>query len=361
MSFATKELDTLNERIPTPQRDCNARAAEVRSPAVGKGVDRRWISTFALAIVVVGGVLPRLNHAGKSLWTGEAWVANSVLSDSLAQMFHYDAWLQTTPPLFLLLVRESVHVFGTLRVSGSAVPVVSSSACLVGMAQSFNTSDAVCGIVYLAARSLSTRGCLSEGSETVLGRLSSELFHISFELIVSSVTQRKSLLVAHFGTCFRALSFLPAVLMHSLVFWVLLPAQTATTDGQTLAPRVRFLRLVPAAGLVALISALNYWFFVRPNTAPQLTAFWAEGYPTIGSVKVLVHFYPKYFLGMSVSYYLPVRLERQLWNSSRRPATCHCSMISISCLSALWVAGPILRSRLRYRNVLLFVPSKSQR
>jgi hypothetical protein len=60
--------------------------------------------------------------ANRSLWLDEAWVANSVLGDSLADMFYYPTFLQTSPPFFLLLVRGLVYVFGVSNWSFRIVP-----------------------------------------------------------------------------------------------------------------------------------------------------------------------------------------------------------------------------------------------
>jgi uncharacterized membrane protein len=62
----------------------------------------------------------------------EAWVANSILTENIAGMFYYDSWLQTTPPLYLLLARLTVFVFGT---SNTAFRTLSS---LLGILLIFN-------------------------------------------------------------------------------------------------------------------------------------------------------------------------------------------------------------------------------
>ena len=57
------------------------------------------MTLLAFASVFSVGVGLRFHDLGRSLWNDEAWVANSVLTDTLYRMFHYEAWLQTTPPL----------------------------------------------------------------------------------------------------------------------------------------------------------------------------------------------------------------------------------------------------------------------
>jgi len=60
----------------------------------------------------------------RSLWFDEAWVANSATSTSLYEVFYYPHWLQTSPPLFLLVVRASAAAFGLTTLSLRMVPLV---------------------------------------------------------------------------------------------------------------------------------------------------------------------------------------------------------------------------------------------
>src|SRR5579863_7008093 len=61
---------------------------------------------------------------GRSLWLDEAWVANSVNAPSLSGMFVYPGWLQSNPPLFLLLSRMAIRVFGLSNASFRVVPLL---------------------------------------------------------------------------------------------------------------------------------------------------------------------------------------------------------------------------------------------
>ncbi|SRR5208283_954211 len=72
------------------------------------------ISICALVPIVAG--------LGKSLWRDEAWVANSVRSATLRQVLYYDHWLQSSPPLFLLLARWTVQALGTANWAFRVVP-----------------------------------------------------------------------------------------------------------------------------------------------------------------------------------------------------------------------------------------------
>ncbi len=84
-----------------------------------------------LALLLVAGAAARLHGLGRSLWLDEAWVANSVLAPGLGGMLRYEAWLQTSPPLFLLLVRGVVALVGETNLAFRLVPAFFSLASLL--------------------------------------------------------------------------------------------------------------------------------------------------------------------------------------------------------------------------------------
>src|ERR1044071_3188104 len=63
-------------------------------------------------LIVLGALIVRLPSLDRSLWQDETWVANSILAESWQDMFYYDAWSQSTPPLFLAIVRAIVSMAG---------------------------------------------------------------------------------------------------------------------------------------------------------------------------------------------------------------------------------------------------------
>ena len=80
-------------------------------------------SLLLIAIVIACSLIPRIDQDTRSLCVAESWVANSVLAGSLHDMFYYDPWLQTTPPLFLLLVRATVKMVGASNTTLRAMPL----------------------------------------------------------------------------------------------------------------------------------------------------------------------------------------------------------------------------------------------
>ena len=131
---------------------------------------RRRITTCLIAIAVaVYGVVLRFAGLGRSLWLDEAWVANSVATSSLAKMFYYKSWLQTSPPLFLVLIRETVAVFGLTNAVLRAIPLLMG---LFAMAVMFILARqvfiaTVCASSNSTVRALSSCSYVFEDTEAV--------------------------------------------------------------------------------------------------------------------------------------------------------------------------------------------------
>ncbi|HEY2842268.1 MAG TPA: glycosyltransferase family 39 protein, partial [Bryobacteraceae bacterium] len=88
---------------------------------------------FATLVLLGFTLILGLYGIERSLWLDESWVANSVNAPTLGEMFHYPGWLQTSPPLFLLLARGVVRSFGLSTVALRSVPLLLSLAAVAGM------------------------------------------------------------------------------------------------------------------------------------------------------------------------------------------------------------------------------------
>ncbi|MGH9857202.1 MAG: glycosyltransferase family 39 protein, partial [Acidobacteriota bacterium] len=80
-----------------------------------------WIT---LGIVVVCSIAMRVHSLDRSFWQDEVWVVNAVVAPTFSQMVYYEGWLNTSPPLFLLLVRWTTQLFGVTHASMRLVPVL---------------------------------------------------------------------------------------------------------------------------------------------------------------------------------------------------------------------------------------------
>lgn len=197
----------------------------------------------------------------RSLWLDEAWVANSVLEPSLSGMFNYPDWLQTTPPLFLLLVRGAVAIFGLSNFSLRIVPL--------GLALA-----AVAALMAAAWRVVSPEFAVLAGSlmafHTTVIEYSHTLKQYSGEMAASSIILLVTVLYLKDPSsrrfwCLAAACALALPLAYATVF--LLP-------GIAIAIGLRRASLLLLTSGVVL--AILYAFFIRPNVSPVLRAFWMQ-------------------------------------------------------------------------------------
>src|SRR5271157_6048113 len=288
---------------PRPSQRGAATGSAKRLPSV----ENSYATWVALALVIAGGTLPRLNHIGKSIWSAEAWVANSVLADSLGQMFHYDAWLQTNPPLFLLLVRGTVHLAGVSVASFRAVPFGLSILSLVLIAWlSRLTLRTPFAVLCTTLMALSPPAVV----------FSKEVKHYSGDVAASCLLllvlwryleqpDRRRYVYLTVAVGVALLLSYPAVTFLPVAIAIVAAVEPLTGDhanaGKNRIPRVSIL-----GTLAAIVCIANYWFFVRPNTSALLTDYWSDGYPRFGHLKDVAHFYAEYFFGMAVYFYLPI-------------------------------------------------------
>jgi len=232
-------------------------------------------ATFTLLLVVAGcSLMFRVLGLGRSLWIDEAWLANSVTTESLTGMFQYEAWLQTSPPLFLLMVRTAVQLFG---LSAPVVRLVPELLGLLSMA----------GMFLLARRVLSPRFSRLAWAIVALSPVA-----IEYAKTMKPFSAELAVAIALLLLCFdylrdptgrRFLVLLAAVavapfLAYSAVF--LVPGIILVVTARRVEPATSASLL--RGGLIALtacvVLAVAYLFFISPNAAPALSAFWRRNH-----------------------------------------------------------------------------------
>ncbi len=284
-----------------------------RAPVPSSPVSWRWrlVRAAGLAALLVGAALPRLHGLGRGLWTAEAWVANSALADRWADVFHYDAWLQTTPPLFLVLVRATAGALGSSDVVLRAVPFalgVLSVALAAGLARSaFRPPFAM----LCAAMVALSPAAIAYSKE--LKQYTGDLASTALNLFVLSIylkhrdVRRFAWVLAAFA--FAVLLSYTAVVIAPVIAWVLWSTEPAPGDRSPAGPPRRPSRIARSAAFaleVLAIGAAEYVLLIRPNDGPQLEAYWKAGYPEWnGPVLHLVDFYARHFLALGGQLLVP--------------------------------------------------------
>lgn len=220
------------------------------------------LAKAASAVVLLSALGAGIYGMGRSLWLDEAWVANSVQAPSLAAMFFHTDWLQVNPPLFLLLVRNTVRIAGLSNVSLRGVPLAMGILGAIGMLLAARRvlspafAALACALLALHPTSIEYSHTLKQYSAELAG---------SAVLLLATILYLQQPGRARFAGLVAA-SALILPLAYPLVF--LLPGVALAvyfTSG-----RARFLVLDGVAGAMG---QLLYFVFIRPNFSPALHEF----------------------------------------------------------------------------------------
>jgi hypothetical protein len=230
--------------------------------------------------VAAAGIFYRLIGFGRSLWIDEAWVANSVAAGSLSEMFRYDAWLQTSPPAFLALVRITVQALGLSNPVLRLIPLV------------FGLLSAVLMFI-LARRVLAPRFARPAWAIFVLSPLgilfSKTLKQFSAETAVAAALLLMGVLYLERRTALRfglllAVVTVGPLLAYSIAFSLpgtILLVFLADPQRRRGFRRALILSLVSGGVFVAL-----YLLCIAPNSSPSLRSYWANDHAGWGHLAI---------------------------------------------------------------------------
>ncbi len=345
---------------PAPQPELCPSQSHLATSKRFPRLDGGFATWVALALVIVGGTLPRLNHIDKSIWSAEAWVANSVLADSLGQMFYYPAWLQTTPPLFLLLVRGTVHIAGVSVGSLRAVPLglsVLSLILIAWLSRSILRSPFAVLCTTLVALSPPAVVFSKELKQYSGDVAASCLVLLVLWRYLERPDGRRFAYLTVALTVALLLSY-PAVTFIPIAIAIVAWAEPTSDGNRPIALGSRLQRTGVLAALSAALCGANYWLFAKPNTSVLLDNYWSYGYPRFHRLGDVVRFYTEYFLGMGVCFYLP--LDTKDLFKSKLSSTGYLSLALVLIVVGLVVGLAFITLRRNRRNLqallLCFAP-----
>ena len=259
----------------------------------GMGSIARGRVTFCLIAVGAGicGVVLRCSSLGRSLWLDEAWAANAASAHSLAGIFYYDAWLNTCPPLFLLLVRIAVTVFGlsntVLRLVPSAMGILAGLFMLLFALRILLRQYALLAFVLFVfsptavnySRELKQYSAEAAATTAILLACAVYIEKASarrFWLLVATVTVG---LLVGYGIAF----LLPGI---ALMIW-LCPVRGGISTKAGVYLSGRFARAFLFAAIAGGILIGEYCVFVIPNSPAILRAAWAGKNAHVQSFAIL--------------------------------------------------------------------------
>jgi hypothetical protein len=221
---------------------------------------------IAAAIVILAALAAGLNGIGRSLWLDEAWVANSIKAPTLSEMFVYPGWLQSNPPLFLLLSRAAVRTFGVSSASFRVVPLLFSLLAIIAMVaagrQVFVPSFAV-----LASALVAFYPSAVEYSHT--GKPYSVELCATAILILATIRYLKQPGRREYLWLLAAAAISPPLAYASAFLLPGVFLAMCATGAPDRGKRIALLTTVTGGSFLAI-----YLFCIRPNVSPELYAFW---------------------------------------------------------------------------------------
>jgi hypothetical protein len=231
---------------------------------------------ISLALLLLSALAIAWFGIERSLWMDEAWVVNSARASSLREMFYYPGWLQTSPPLFLLLERGALSV---LRLSNAATRVVPLALQLAAVTLFFTAVRRVAAlpVAVVATAAVAFHPVAIEYSRTAK-QYSGEIAASAALLAAGS-----AYLAAQSARMFRWLCVALAVAMPLSYPAVFLVPGVVWAAAK--------LRQTSMLALSAAIMAAQYIMLIRPNYSPALRAFWAvspEHFWTAGLIAAIL-------------------------------------------------------------------------
>jgi hypothetical protein len=217
-----------------------------------------------LATIVLLGFTLILGLYGieRSLWLDEAWVANSVHAPTLQRMFYYPNWLQTSPPLFLLLARSAIGLFGLTTVVLRSVPLLLS---LVAVAAMLAVARRVVSPAYaVLATAILAFHPTSVEYFRAFKQYGGEVAATAVVLWAAVAYLQKPDRKQFYGLLVVTIAAM--TLSYPTVF--LLPGVVAAVGFGNSS------RAATLAGICAAVLAVLYWFLIRPNYTAALRAYW---------------------------------------------------------------------------------------
>lgn len=261
-------------RRPTPVVDRATFWAAYDMPAAHK------FSFYAiLALLLIATILTRCHSMDRSLWADEAWVANSVLEPTISETLYYRSWLQTSPPLFLMLLRLVVSTLGISNEAFRLVPVTFGILSVVLM------THVACRLLRpffsLVAIFLFVFSPAVVSFSHVLKQYSTDVF-VSLMLISAGLVylHRPSRTNLYFWlgnflvlafVSYPALLFIPGLCFATVVDYT---RAVGTREDPPLA-RAKWFDTLAVSICGFIVAAINYFFFILPNRQPQLDS-WFE-------------------------------------------------------------------------------------
>ena len=283
----------MSRRTTTRRNRKKHRPVKIAKPrriAIG-----RPIVLIVLCALLVAGVVSRVYFLDRSVWLDEAWVANSLQAESLREALYYDDWLQTSPPLFIVLGRFSTYLFGASNVALRALPAFAGIIAVVFLSflalRLLKPSFALLALLLFvfSPRAILYSQSVKQYSTDILSTIGLlALGHVYLEKYSD-----RSFYWLLAGVAVLSFLSYPAMLFFPFVLFCALARGDSYPQVNDMRKKLRlnWPRGVLVVATAALVAASNYWFFIAPNKNSALTEFFQEGFYQGSTAVELLVFY----------------------------------------------------------------------
>ena len=315
-----------------------------------------WLERAAFALVFLGAAVIRFWFLNRQIWTAEAWVANSVTAGSWSEMFYYPSWLQTTPPLFLVLDRFAVGLLGVSNWSLRLVPFLFGLGSVVLVAvlsrRVFSLPLALLctSLVALSPPEVEYSKELKQYSGDAAA--TALVLLVLWDYLARPDRRRYGRMLLVFG--------LGLWLSHTVIMFLPLAACVllfaAPPVAETARKGILRAQILRAAGLTLLAGVLGsaeYVLFVRPNLTPLLLNYWKEGFPHFLSVREVFHFYAQNFAGLALYFFIGSETKTSLMGALASSSGAVQAVALVLSTAALGGLAVRFRHSSRHRRVAL--------
>jgi hypothetical protein len=258
---------------------------------------------LVLSGLFVAAIITRIHLLGRSLWLDEAWVANAIAATSLHEAVYYPEWLQTAPPLFIVLARWTTQLLGTSNVALRILPALAGIVSVLLISRIalrlLRPSFAVIAVllfVFSPAMILYSQS-LKQYSTEVLTTLA--LLALGLEYIDKRSERAFYSMLLVFG----ALSFLSYVAILFLPFLLYSTCLTVEDSSNTLRFQPDWYRVLLVTMVGVAVAVTNYFVFIAPNNNSNLAEFFSEGFYRGERVDEFIGFYVSRFFTLTRAFF----------------------------------------------------------
>lgn len=237
---------------------------------------------IALCVVILSGIAMRVHGLDRSLWLDEVWVANAIMEPTIREMVYYEGWLNPSPPLFLLLARSATRLLGVSHTSMRLVPALFGIAGMLAMAylalRLLKPWYAVVAVLLLALspEHVVVSQSVKQYSGDVFVTLALLILGYHFLQTRSRKVFYAAVIVFAVGgfLSYQAIMFLPVFFYGACVN----RREIYGLRDWRAAVSVRWLDVMVLVSVTLAVSAINYFYFIRPNVQPAVVAGFAQDF-----------------------------------------------------------------------------------